>query len=88
MYNSKNVLNDGQSFNLSDYFFDASRLADPGFIDNAMRGLTKEVPNSINEHYTVELTDKLFRSTRFLKLLYSTKRKIIEFGFAYFIKIF
>ena len=49
------------SFTLSNFYNDASGLARPGFIDNAIRGLITQQPDLINEDYTVELTNKLFR---------------------------
>ena len=52
---------DSRSFALSDYFFNASRLPESGFIDNALRGLTKEMPNRINPFYTNQLTFFLFK---------------------------
>lgn len=54
------MVND-QSFSLSSYFFDASRLPQPGFIDNAIRGLTKQMPLSVNPEYTDELINNLFK---------------------------
>lgn len=46
-----------QSFSLSSYFFNASLLPQAGFIDNAIRGLTKQPPLVINPEYTAELTN-------------------------------
>ncbi|KAI9553143.1 hypothetical protein GHT06_021036 [Daphnia sinensis] len=44
-----------RSFTLSQYFFDASRLMDdPGFFDSALRGLTKQAPQTIDGLYTDE----------------------------------
>lgn len=60
------------SFALSDYFFNASLLAQPGFIDNAMRGLTKQMPNQINPSYTKELTFRLFKYYQMLLIGTST----------------
>lgn len=48
-----------QSFRLSNYFFNASLLPMAGFIDNAIRGLTKQPPLIINPEYTSELTNYL-----------------------------
>lgn len=48
-----------QSFSLSNYFFNASLLPQAGFIDNAIRGLTKQPPLIINPEYTSELTNYL-----------------------------
>ena len=51
-----------RSFSLSNYFFDASRLLqDPGFLDSALRGLTKQVPQLIDPFYSTEVTANLYK---------------------------
>ena len=59
LYNASDVPD--QTFTLSSYFFDASKLPQPGFIDNAIRGLTKQMPFAINAEYTSHLTNLLFK---------------------------
>lgn len=50
-----------RSFSLSQYFFDASHLMeDPNFFDSALRGLTKQSPETIDRLYTDEVADKLY----------------------------
>ena len=61
LYDSNDDEVTDQSFTLSSYFFDASKLPEPGFIDNAIRGLTKEAPLAINPEYTSQLTNFLFK---------------------------
>ena len=50
-----------ESYMVSDYFFDSSLLTEPGFIDNSIRRLTKQVPLSINPEYSGQLTNMLFK---------------------------
>lgn len=50
-----------KSFTLSDWFFDASQLPRPGFIDSALRGLTRQLPDRINSGYTTQLTNFLLK---------------------------
>ncbi|XP_046451982.1 peroxidase-like [Daphnia pulex] len=52
-----------QTFTLSSYFFDASKLPEPGFIDSAIRGLTKQMPLAVNAEYTSQLTNYLFKGS-------------------------
>lgn len=61
LYDSNDVAVQDQTFTLSSYFFDASKLSEPGFIDNAIRGLTKQMPLAINPEYTSQLTNYLFK---------------------------
>jgi peroxidase len=61
LYNASDDQVQDQSFTLSNYFFDASKLPQPGFIDNAIRGLTKQMPFAINAEYTSHLTNLLFK---------------------------
>lgn len=61
LYNASDDQVPDQSFTLSSYFFDASKLPQPGFIDNAIRGLTKQMPLAINAEYTSQLTNYLFK---------------------------
>ncbi|XP_057375843.1 peroxidase-like [Daphnia carinata] len=64
LYDSNDVAVQDQSFTLSNYFFDASKLPEPGFIDNAIRGLTRQTPLSINPEYTSQLTNYLFKGSK------------------------
>ncbi|KAI9554530.1 hypothetical protein GHT06_019803 [Daphnia sinensis] len=64
LYDSNDVAVQDQSFTLSNYFFDASKLPEPGFIDNAIRGLTKQMPLAINPEYTSQLTNYLFKGSK------------------------
>lgn len=50
-----------KTFTLTNYFFDASQLPEPGFIDSAIRGLTKQKPFSINPEYTMTLLGTMFK---------------------------
>ena len=50
-----------KTFSLSQYFFDASALRTSDWIDSALRGLTKQVPRTIDTRYTPEIQHKLFR---------------------------
>jgi peroxidase len=59
LYNASDVQD--QTFTLSSYFFDASKLPEPGFIDSAIRGLTKQMPLAVNAEYTSQLTNYLFK---------------------------
>ncbi|XP_032796762.2 peroxidase [Daphnia magna] len=61
LFNSADEQEMERSFTLSQYFFDASRLMDdPGFFDSALRGLTKQAPQTIDGLYTDEVADKLY----------------------------
>ena len=61
LYDSNDEQLTDQTFTLSGYFFNASQLPRPGFIDNAIRGLTKQNPLAVNPEYTPQLTRFLFR---------------------------
>ncbi|XP_046639032.1 peroxidase-like [Daphnia pulicaria] len=61
LYNASDVQD--QTFTLSSYFFDASKLPEPGFIDSAIRGLTKQMPLAVNAEYTSQLTNYLFKGS-------------------------
>lgn len=50
-----------KTFTLSQYFFDASALKTSDWIDSALRGLTKQVPRTIDTRYTPEIQHRLFR---------------------------
>nr|CAH0100262.1 unnamed protein product [Daphnia galeata] len=64
LYDAADQEDTQRSFSLSQYFFDASRLVDdPEFLDSALRGLTKQPPQAIDELYSSEVTssgDKAF----------------------------
>lgn len=61
LYDSNDAELVDQGFVLSNFFFDASQLPTPGFIDNAIRGLTKQIPFSINPEYTMPLVGLMFK---------------------------
>ena len=51
-----------RSYSISEYFFDASRLMDdPLFFDSALRGLTKQPPQAIDNLYSSEVQMNLYR---------------------------
>ena len=61
LYDENNQEVKDQSFTLSNSFFDSSMLPQSGFIDNAIRGLTKQLPSSVDVEYTSELTNLLLK---------------------------
>ena len=61
LYDANDQLLPDESYLLSSYFFDSSLLTEPGFIDNSIRGRTKQVPFSINPEYSDQMTDLLFK---------------------------
>jgi len=66
LFNAANQEDKERSYTLSQYFFDASRLMDdPNFLDSALRGFTKQSPETIDRLYTDEIADKLYMSVCF-----------------------
>ncbi|XP_046635692.1 peroxidase-like [Daphnia pulicaria] len=63
LYDENNQEVTDQSFTLSNSFFNSSMVPQPGFIDNAIRGLTKQVPSSVDVEYTSQLTNLLFKGS-------------------------
>lgn len=61
LFDENDQQNNDQTFTLSSYFNNAFRITEPGFFDNALRGLTKQLPNQINSGYTREMTNLLFK---------------------------
>ncbi len=61
MFNEADEEDEERSFSLSNYFFDASRLIDDSaFFDSALRGLTKQPPQSIDHLYSSEVQSRLY----------------------------
>ncbi|EFX83748.1 hypothetical protein DAPPUDRAFT_47883, partial [Daphnia pulex] len=61
LFNAADQEETERSYTLSQYFFDASRLMDdPNFLDSALRGFTKQSPETIDRLYTDEIADKLY----------------------------
>jgi peroxidase len=61
LFNAADEEDTDKSFTLSNYFFDASRLQETGFIDAALRGLTKQPQQRIDTFYTNEVSMNLYR---------------------------
>jgi len=70
LYDENDQENKDQSFSLSTYFNNAIRIMEPTYFDNALRGLTKQVPSQINSQYTFEMTRLLFKYIRLFTKLY------------------
>jgi len=65
LFNEEDQMDNDKSFTLSDWFFDSSQLPRPGFIDSALRGLTRQLPDRINSAYTTQLTNFLLKFDSF-----------------------